>query len=170
MQIIIKAHFNKQTKDSKKELVQFYVKGEDELRPELNMLCREVVELQIGEVDSLTAEFVKKSQDAKKTVLDFVVNAGASNKHSYEFYRLAGTDVELMITESQMDIEEFREHQEEYREGKRGKINADGTIDLDGDQATMDDYERPAEDDEEVEEEQDEVRQPADADNDDLED
>ncbi|MFD1955976.1 hypothetical protein ACFSL6_17810 [Paenibacillus thailandensis] len=141
MQITIKAHFNKQTKDSKKELVQFYVKGEDEMRPELNTLCREVVELQIGGVDPLTAEFVKKSQDAKKTVLDFIVNGGASNRHSYEFYRLAGTDVELTITESQMSIDEFRERQEEYREGKRGTINPDGTVDVDDDnQLAIEDY------------------------------
>ncbi|MCA0754853.1 hypothetical protein KP806_07305 [Paenibacillus sp. N4] len=137
MQVTIKANFNKQTKDSKKQLVQFYVKGDDEHLPELNMMCREVVELRIGSIDSLTAEFVKKSQDSKKTVLDFVVNGGASNNHAFEFYKLAGTDVELTITESQMDIDEFREQQEAYREGVRGKIDKDGTVTVDEDQMTL---------------------------------
>lgn len=145
MELSIKAHFNKQTKDSKKELVQFYVKGDDEHLPELNDLVREVVELKIGELDSLTAEFVKKSQDAKKTVLDFVVNGGVSNKHSYEFYRLAGTDVELTILESDVDVDTFREQQKEaYREGVRGKINKDGTVEVDGNQMSMDDLKSEA--------------------------
>ncbi|WP_156114784.1 MULTISPECIES: hypothetical protein [Paenibacillus] len=38
----IAAHFNKQTKDSKKELVQFHVKGDDEKKPELNTMTRSV--------------------------------------------------------------------------------------------------------------------------------
>jgi len=139
MELSIKAHFNKQTKDSKKELVQFYVKGDDEHLPELNDLVREVVELKIGELDSLTAEFVKKSQDSKKTVLDFVVNGGASNRHSYEFYRLAGTDVDLTILESDVDVDTFREQQKEaYREGVRGKINKDGTVEVDDNQMSID--------------------------------
>lgn len=111
MIVSVKAHFNKQTKDSKKELVQFYVKGEDEKRPELNTLCREIVELSIEGIDPLTAEFVKKSQDAKKTVLDFVVKGDTSADHSYEFYRLAGADVELTISESNVSMDEFRASQ-----------------------------------------------------------
>lgn len=149
MQIQIKAHFNKQTKDSKKELVQFYVKGEDEHLPELNAMCREVVELRIGLLDTLTAEFVKKTQDSKKTVLEFVVKGGTSAAHSYEFYRLAGSDVELTITESQMSIDEFREQQEEYREGLRGRINDDGTVDLDGDEEDQISFDDLGEDEQE---------------------
>ncbi|GKU80153.1 hypothetical protein L3i20_v245500 [Paenibacillus sp. L3-i20] len=110
-------------------------------------MCREVVELQISDLEPLTAEFVKKSQDSKKTVLDFIVNGGASNRHSYEFYKLAGADVELTITESQMDIDEFREQQETYRDGLKGTINNDGTVNLDVNQASMDDYEGEDEED-----------------------
>lgn len=139
--LTIKAHFNKQVRDSKKELVQFYVKGESENSVELNALVREVVEISVNGLDPLTAEFVKKSQDAKKTVLDFVVNGGASNKHSFEFYKLAGTDVELSINESDVDIDEFREQQEAYREGLKGKINPDGTVEVDKDQMSFDDLE-----------------------------
>jgi hypothetical protein len=107
MQVTVKAHFNKQTKDSKKELVQFYVKGEDEQKPELNELCREIVELKIADIDPLTAEFVKKTQDSKKTVIEFVVKGDTSAEHSYEFYRLAGSDVDLTISESSVSREDF---------------------------------------------------------------
>ncbi|AZS16458.1 hypothetical protein [Paenibacillus lutimineralis] len=63
MSITIKAGFNKQSKDSKKELVQFYVKGEDEQRPELNEMTRSVVILSIDGVEQqLTAEFKKVVQ------------------------------------------------------------------------------------------------------------
>ncbi|GIP25043.1 hypothetical protein J23TS9_01730 [Paenibacillus sp. J23TS9] len=141
MQIQIKAHFNKQTKDSKKEQVQFYVTGEDEKRPELNQLTREVVILQIAGLDDveLTAEFKKSAKDSKKTVLEFEVKGDSSAAQTFEFYKKAGTDVELTITESQMDIDEFREAQEQYREGVRGQINQDGTVDVDDkNQMTLD--------------------------------
>ncbi|MDY7993328.1 hypothetical protein UY286_21780 [Paenibacillus polymyxa] len=130
MNVTIKAHFNKQTKDSKKELVQFYVKGDDEHRPELNQLTREVVVLSIKGLEDveLTAEFKKSSKDSKKTILDFEVKGDSSAAQTFEFYKLAGSDVELTITESQMDIDEFREQQAEYREGVKGTIAQDGTV------------------------------------------
>lgn len=151
MQIQIKAHFNKQTKDSKKEQVQFYVTGEDEKRPELNQLTREVVILQIEGLEGveLTSEFKKCSKDSKKTVLEFEVKGDSSAAQTFEFYKMAGSDVVLYITESQMDIDEFREAQEQYREGVRGKINQDGTIDVeDKNQLTMDEVATSAEGDE----------------------
>ncbi|WP_413373227.1 hypothetical protein [Paenibacillus taichungensis] len=139
MNITVKAHFNKQTKDSKKELVQFYVTGEDERRPELNQMTREVVILSITGMDGveLTAEFKKSAKDSKKTILEFEVKGDSSASQTFEFYKLAGTDVELSITESQMDLDEFREQQAEYREGVKGKINADGTVDVDPNQAKL---------------------------------
>lgn len=137
MQVTIKAHFNKQTKDSKKELVQFYVTGDDEQKRELNMLCREVCELTIANINSLTAEFVKKTQDSKKTMLEFIVKGGTSTAHSYEFYRLAGTDVELTISESQMSIEEFKKIEEtkeiegdKKQAGLKVEVDPDGTVEL----------------------------------------
>ncbi|OMC99131.1 hypothetical protein MKX34_26450 [Paenibacillus sp. FSL R5-0636] len=144
MKIQIAAHFNKQTKDSKKELVQFHVKGDDEKKPELNAMTRSVVVLSIDGVEqSLTTEFSKSTKDAKKTVLEFIVKGDTSSENSYEFYRKAGSDVVLEIAESQMSIEEFRgdddeEDREEPREGVRGKVNPDGTIELeDKDQLTI---------------------------------
>lgn len=139
MNITVKAHFNKQTKDSKKELVQFYVTGEDERRPELNQMTREVVILAIAGLDGveLTAEFKKSAKDSKKTILEFEVKGDSSASQTFEFYKLAGTDVDLSITESQMDLDEFQEQQKQHREGVKGKINPDGTVDLDPNQAEM---------------------------------
>lgn len=140
MSVQVKAHFNKQTKDSKKELVQFYVKGDDEHKPELNGLTREVVILSIEGLDDveLTAEFKKSAKDSKKTVLEFEVKGDSSAQQTFEFYKKAGSDVILNITESQMSIDEFHEEQEEYREGVRGKINPDGTVEVDPNQVTLD--------------------------------
>lgn len=152
MKIQVAAHFNKQTKDSKKELVQFHVKGEDEKKPELNAMTRSVVILSIEGVEkSLTTEFSKSIKDAKKTVLEFIVKGDTSSEHSYEFYRMAGSDVTLEIAESQMSIEEFRgdeeyEEHDEPREGVRGKLNSDGTVDVDDpNQLTLDDTEEETE-------------------------
>ncbi|MBW4083607.1 hypothetical protein [Paenibacillus sp. S150] len=148
MKIQVAAHFNKQTKDSKKELVQFHVKGEDEKKPELNAMTRSVVLLSIEGVEkSLTTEFSKSTKDAKKTVLEFIVKGDTSSEHSYEFYRKAGSDVVLDIAESQMSIEEFRgdeeyddEEHDEPREGVHGKLNPDGTVDVDDpNQLTLED-------------------------------
>lgn len=138
MKLTIKAHFNKQTKDSKKELLQFYVKGEDESKPELNQLCREIVELKIEGVDqTLTAEFSNLNKDSKKSVLGFIVKGDTSAAQSFEFYKKAGSDITLTISESQMSIDEF----DEAREGIRGSVNSDGTVDIeedDDDQVTID--------------------------------
>lgn len=110
MKIQIKAHFNKQTKDSKKELVQFYVTGEDEKRPELNAMTREVVILSIEGLNvELKAAFNKSSKDAKKTIIDFEVKGDSSAAQTFEFYKKAGTDVVLTIAAAQMSIEEFRQ-------------------------------------------------------------
>lgn len=144
MQVTVKAHFNKQTKDSKKELVQFYVKGDDEKKPELNQLTREVVELGIEGVDQkLTCEFKKSAKDSKKTVLEFIVKGDTSAEHSYNFYRKAGSDITLHIIESQMDIDDFREEQ---HEGVEYQVNMDGTASVSPDQLSLDDVSEEEED------------------------
>ncbi|WP_028609762.1 hypothetical protein [Paenibacillus harenae] len=110
MKITIKANFNKQTKDSKKELVQFIVKGEDEKRPELSSLTREVVLLSIEGLNvELKAAFEKTTKDSTKTTLDFIVKGDSSAAQTFEFYKLAGSDVELTIAAAQMSMEEFKQ-------------------------------------------------------------
>jgi hypothetical protein len=139
MQVTVKAHFNKQTKDSKKELVQFYVKGEDEKKQELNQMTREVVELQIDGVDQkLTCEFSKTTKDGKKTTLEFIVKGDTSSEQSFNFYKKAGSDVTLNIVESQMSIDEFYE---EPHDGVKYNVGKDGTVEVNKDQLTIDDVE-----------------------------
>jgi hypothetical protein len=135
MQLTVKAHFNKQTKDSKKELIQFYVKGEDEKKPEINQLTREVVELEIEGIEQkLTCEFNKKTTDSKKTVLDFIVKGDTSAAHTFNFYKMAGTDVTLKIVESQMSIDDFQEAHEDVAY----KVDKDGTAQVSPDQMSLD--------------------------------
>jgi len=141
MSITIKALFNKQTRDSKKESMTFWVKGEDEDREELRALSRSVVTLELDGVDgvSVEAEFKKLNRDDKKTVLEFEVKGGTSEESSSAFYSRSGTDVTLTITKTGQSLEEFREHQKKYREGLRGKINPDGTVEVeDPNQAKLD--------------------------------
>ncbi|MFE4523438.1 hypothetical protein ACFRCQ_15215 [Cytobacillus firmus] len=143
MQVTVKAHFNKQTKDSKKELVQFYVKGDDEKKPELNQLTREVVELGIEGVEQkLTCEFNKSTKDSKKTVLEFIVKGDTSADHSFNFYKKAGSDVTLNIVESQMSIDDFYEEQ---HEGVEYQVNQDGTASVSPDQLSLDDVNKEEE-------------------------
>jgi hypothetical protein len=139
MQVTVKAHFNKQTKDSKKELVQFYVKGEDEKKQELNQMTREVVELEIEGVEQkITCEFSKSTKDGKKTTLEFIVKGDTSAEQSYNFYKKAGSDVTLNIVESQMSIDEFYE---EPHDGVKYNVGKDGTVEVNKDQLTIDDVE-----------------------------
>ncbi|MNW36173.1 hypothetical protein D3C74_131820 [compost metagenome] len=139
MSITIKALFNKQTRDSKKESMTFWVKGADEEKEELRGLSRSVVILMIeGEDDyKVEAEFKKINRDDKKTVLEFEVKGGTSEESSSAFYSRSGTDVILTISKASQTVEEFREHQKKYREGLKGKINPDGTVDVDDDENQM---------------------------------
>lgn len=141
MQITINALFNKHTRDSKKEAMTFYVKGGAESSPELQELHRSVVVLRIKGVDaSVTGEFKKLNKDDKKTTLEFEIKGGTAIESSGKFFSVSGTDVELTIEGTDEDVEEFREQQKEYREGLKGKINADGTVDLDENQTTLDEF------------------------------
>lgn len=141
MFITIKALFNKQTRDSKKESMIFWVKGEDEDKEELRGLSRSVVNLVIAgeEGYQVEAEFKKINRDDKKTVLEFEVKGGTSEESSSAFYSHSGTDVVLAISKASQTVEEFRKHQKKYREGVKGNIYLDGTVDVeDENQMTLD--------------------------------
>ena len=140
-QFTIKAKFNKQTKDSKKELVQFFVTGDDERNPEISRLTRTVVLLEIEGVEgiALQAEFAKSSKDSKKTILDFIIKGDKSADQTFEFYKKAGRDVNLTIKEGQMSLEDFRK--EEPREGIEYQTDGSGVVsrpDNDPNQTTID--------------------------------
>ncbi|WP_053215723.1 hypothetical protein [Niallia circulans] len=136
MQVTVKAHFNKQTKDSKKELVQFYVKGEDEKKQELNKLTREMVLLEIEGIEhKLKCEFNKITKDSKKTTLDFIVKGDSSAENTFNFYKKAGADVTLHIVETQMSTDDF----EEEHEVLQYTVGIDGTVAVNPDQLSMED-------------------------------
>ncbi|MNW41815.1 hypothetical protein D3C74_189690 [compost metagenome] len=139
MSITIKALFNKQTRDSKKESMTFWVKGADEDNTELRELSRSVVTLELEGIGGVTveAEYKKINRDDKKTVLEFEVKGGTSEENSSTFYSHSGTDVTLTISKASQSVKEFREHQKKYREGLKGKINPDGTVDVDDDENQM---------------------------------
>ncbi|AOZ91582.1 hypothetical protein [Paenibacillus crassostreae] len=129
MSITIKALLNKQTRDSKKESMTFWVKGEDEDNAELRDLSRSVVNLQIEGVEAnVVAEFKKLNRDDKKTTLDFEIKGGTSEESSTAFYKRSGTDVVLTIAKTEESVDDFKEHQKKYREGLKGKVNSDGTV------------------------------------------
>lgn len=141
-QITIKAKFNKMTKDSKKEELTFWVTGDDERKPEINQMTREMVILSLEdnpEVE-IKCEFKKSSKEAKKTVLSFEVKGDSSADKTYEFYKESGSDVVLTIKEAQMSIEDVREEHEgiEYQTDGNGIVSRP---DADPNQQTIDELE-----------------------------
>jgi len=125
----------------------FWIKGADEEKEELRALSRSVVVLKIEDLGEFTveAEFKKLNRDDKKTVLEFEVKGGTSEESSSAFYSLSGTDVILTISKASQTVEEFREHQKKYREGLKGKINQDGTVEVDPNQMTLEEANAAAE-------------------------
>jgi len=140
----INALFNKHTRDSKKESMTFYVKGSAEEMPELQQLHRSVVILRIKDVDAhVVGEFKKLNRDDKKTTLEFEIKGGTSLESSGKFFEVSGTDVELSLEGTGEDVEEFREFQKEHRKGLKVNVNADGTVEVDKNQMTLDDVQDP---------------------------
>lgn len=137
--------FKSMQKDDKKEVLKFVIQGDEDDAIDLFDLSGSIVSLalvvggdQVGQ--TLNAEFVNIQRDSKKTVMKFDIKSDGESK-SLELYKFAGRNVELTVKPSQMSIEEFRE---EPREGVRGTINPDGTVDAD--QASIDDYEEEDQD------------------------
>ena len=95
--LTIKARFNKQTKDSKKELVQFYVKGDDEKRPELNELTRSVVILKI---DGVEAELHQEAQNELRGTGITLQGIGLPSW----FVRFKGTNVDGVDNTQRRDL------------------------------------------------------------------
>jgi len=122
--------FKSMQKDDKKEVLKFLIPGDEDEAVDLFDLSGSIVVLslvvggdQVGQ--DLTAEFLSMQRDSKKTVMKFGIKSDSEGK-SLELYKFAGRNVELTVEPSQLSLEEFRE---EPREGVRGKINPDGTVD-----------------------------------------
>lgn len=153
MEIKLSTHFNKMTRDSKKELLQFHVTGAAEENKALHDLCREIVEISVNGLQPLTAEYAKNNKGAKNTTLEFIINPGKSNDHSSLYFKHARNDVELIIVKSKVTLEQFRE-------GLKGKINPDGTVEVDPNQASMDDYYNDDDEQDDEEDQEDEQQLP----------
>ncbi|MER2061474.1 MAG: hypothetical protein ABS894_00935 [Aerococcus urinaeequi] len=138
-QVTIQAKFNKQTKDSKKELLQFYVENESKTNPIFTELTGSPVFISLnnGEVE-LSALFAKSSNDGKKAILDFEIKGDKSAAITFEFYKMAGKPVELKIVESQKTLEDYNE---EGHEGIKYQTDKNGVVSLpdsDPNQTTID--------------------------------
>ncbi|GIP25532.1 hypothetical protein J23TS9_06620 [Paenibacillus sp. J23TS9] len=133
--------FKSMQKDDKKEILKFEIKGSEDAGDEMELFELSgsivVLSLEVGGDDvcgGISAEFVSMQRDSKKTVMKFGIKGDKDDK-AQQLYKLAGRNVTLGVAPSQMSIEEFNEP----REGVRGKINPDGTVDVDDkNQMTLD--------------------------------
>ncbi|CAM3307097.1 MULTISPECIES: hypothetical protein [Paenibacillus] len=142
--------FKSMQKDDKKEILKFEIKGSEDAGEEMELFELSgsivVLSLKVGGDDvcgDVTAEFISMQRDSKKTVMKFGIKGDRDGK-AQKLYEFAGRNVELGVAPSQMSIEEFNEP----REGVRGKINPDGTVEVeDKNQVTIDEVAAAAEED-----------------------
>jgi len=142
--------FKSMQKDDKKEMLKFEIKGTEDAGEEMELFELSgsivVLSLKVGGDDvcgDVSAEFISMQRDSKKTVMKFGIKGDREGK-AQKLYEFAGRNVELGVAPSQMSIEEFNEP----REGVRGKINPDGTVDVeDKNQVTIDEVAAAAEED-----------------------
>jgi hypothetical protein len=132
--------FKSMQKDDKKEILKFEIKGTEDAGDEMELFELSgsivVLSLEVGGDDvcgDVSAEFISMQRDSKKTVMKFGIKGDRDGK-AQKLYEFAGRNVELGVAPSQMSIDEFNEP----REGVRGKINPDGTIETDPNQVTLD--------------------------------
>lgn len=133
--------FKSMQKDDKKEILKFEIKGSEDAGDEMDLFELSgsivVLSLEVGGDDvcgDISAEFISMQRDSKKTVMKFGIKGDKDDK-AQQLYKFAGRNVTLGVAPSQMSIEEFNEP----REGVRGTINQDGTIDVDDkNQVTID--------------------------------
>ncbi|WP_049869578.1 hypothetical protein [Paenibacillus sp. D9] len=149
MAIELNVLFKALTKDDKKEVLKFEIKGEEDNQAEADLFDLSgsivVFSLKAGGddvVQNMNAEFVSMQRDSKKTVLKFAVNGDPDKAQA--LYRVAGRNVYLSVAPSQMSIDDFREP----REGVEYKVGPDGTAELqkDKNQLTIDEVAAAADD------------------------
>lgn len=124
--------FKSMQKDDKKEVLKFEIKGTEDAGDEMELFELSgsivVLSLEVGGDDvcgDISAEFISMQRDSKKTVMKFGIKGDRDDK-AQQLYKFAGRNVTLGVAPSQMSIEEFNEP----REGVRGTINPDGTVDV----------------------------------------
>ncbi|MDT0163837.1 hypothetical protein [Bacillus sp. AG4(2022)] len=129
--------FKKIQKDDKKEVLEFHVQG-DELPHSQSLVQMAgsivVLEVENSKAGKLNAEFKSIQRDSKKTTLKFNVK-GDSEEKMILLYTFAGRGVTLLLTPSQMSIEEFNEDQ---HEGVAYNVDKDGIAQVSPDQMSLD--------------------------------
>ncbi len=147
--------FKLQQKDDKKEILKFEIKGNasDQASKDLHELAGSIVVFKIEgcAAGETTAEFVEIKKNSNKTDLKFALK-GDSEEKAQELYKFAGQNVKIEINPSQMTLDEFYGDEEER--GIEYSVNKDGTVKVDPNQASLDDYQEEQFDfdDEETEE------------------
>ncbi|WP_424766258.1 hypothetical protein [Paenibacillus sp. sgz302251] len=117
MKIQVKAKIFKAVKDSKKEMLQFHITGDEKHNHDFRPFTGEVTEIFVeGCTHKLTTEFKKTVGDVNKLVIEFEIRGDATMKQTGEYYALVGREVDLTIASAQMSLEEFRKPAK--REGK----------------------------------------------------
>ncbi|WP_127506137.1 hypothetical protein [Paenibacillus humicus] len=149
MAIELNVLFKALTKDDKKEVLKFEIKGTEDEQGEADLFDLSgsivVFGLQVGGdyvVQNMKADFLTMQRDSKKTVLKFEIKGEPEKAQA--LYPFAGRNVSLEVAASQMTIEEFREP----HEGVKYKVGPDGTTELQNDknQLTIDEVAAAAED------------------------
>ncbi|AXF40072.1 hypothetical protein Norbert_60 [Paenibacillus phage Norbert] len=133
--------FKSMQRDDKKEVLKFELKGNenDGNAQKLVEMAGTIVIFNLpGLTEEVSAEFMNIQRDSKKTVMKLALK-GDSEEKALELYKRAGRNVLLMLKPSQMSIEEYYEEDE----GLEYTVKADGTVELDQDQVTIEDVETP---------------------------
>lgn len=124
-------------KKNKKESLKFTLKGDDSkgIGKQLYDMAGSIVHLNIKDcaIGAFPAEFVDIKKSAKGVVANFLLKGDLTDAQAGSIYSHSNKNVELTVEESQMTIEDFRDGDED-REGVRGNVNPDGTIDLDNEE------------------------------------
>ncbi|MEV2286374.1 hypothetical protein ABNB59_21300 [Paenibacillus larvae] len=133
--------FKSMQRDDKKEVLKFELKGNenDGNAQKLVEMAGTIIIFNLpGLTEEISAEFMNIQRDSKKTVMKLALK-GDSEEKALELYKHAGRNVPLMLKPSQMSIEEYYEEDE----GLEYTVKADGTVEVDQDQVTIEDVETP---------------------------
>jgi hypothetical protein len=134
--------FKKIQKDDKKEVLEFHVQG-DELpnSQELVSLAGSIVSLEVDESEAIAfnAEFKSIQRDSKKTALKFNVT-GKSDDKMIKLYPFAGSGVTIILSPSQMSIDEFYDREDDEEDEEESDFVAQA------DQLSLDDIQEEEED------------------------
>lgn len=134
--------FTEMKGNTKHQNLKFTFKGEDEEKIghqlyAMRGIC--VLHIEGCEVERFYADHYEHKGDHNGFVSQFRIKGDVSDEDASKIYRLKGRSVNLRVETAQMSMEDFYKKdskgaaKEEPREGKRGKIHGDGTVDVDRD-------------------------------------